>query len=196
MRDAGAGSPPSVSLRPLAQSDLPLFEAAYASHEGAGEHQWFGFSSPGRSLAEMGLIGPDGGRLTVVARAEAVGSVSWYRRVFGHPETSWCWEIGVHVLPGWRGQHIGTQSQRLLADYLFDSTRVWRLQAITDGANVPEQRALERVGFQREGVLRDAQWREGRWHDQVLYSLLRRDRLPQDAAGESSGLCAQPAQQL
>jgi RimJ/RimL family protein N-acetyltransferase len=39
--------------------------------------------------------------------------------------------------------------------------------------NVAEQRALEKVGFQREGVLRGPSFRLGVWHDTVLYSVLR-----------------------
>jgi RimJ/RimL family protein N-acetyltransferase len=39
--------------------------------------------------------------------------------------------------------------------------------------NAAEQRALERAGFTREGVLRHAQFREGGFHDLVLYSKLR-----------------------
>lgn len=36
-----------------------------------------------------------------------------------------------------------------------------------------EQRALEKAGFTREGVLRGTTFRQGRWHDQVIYSVLR-----------------------
>jgi RimJ/RimL family protein N-acetyltransferase len=46
--------------------------------------------------------------------------------------------------------------------------------------NLAEQRALERAGFAREGVLRSAQFRDGRFHDLVLYSRLRSDRPSQD----------------
>jgi aminoglycoside 6'-N-acetyltransferase len=56
---------------------------------------------------------------------------------------------------------------------LFDHTRAQRIQAFTDIANLAEQRALEKAGFEGEGVLRQAQWRAGHWHDQVLYSTLR-----------------------
>ncbi|MFF4102605.1 GNAT family N-acetyltransferase [Streptomyces sp. NPDC001903] len=49
------------------------------------------------------------------------------------------------------------------------------MQAWTDVRNLAEQRALEKAGFTREGVLRGAQWRGGRWHDQVLFSILRGD---------------------
>jgi RimJ/RimL family protein N-acetyltransferase len=162
-------------LRPLRVEDLPLFEDVYATKFGSGEHQWFGFSTPGRHLVEMGAIGPAGGRLSIATADRTVGSVFWFRREWGLPDTSWCWEIAVHVFPDHRGIGIGTRAQRLLAGYLFAHTRGRRLQAITDCENLPEQRALERVGFQREGRLRDLQWREGRWHDQILYSLLRRD---------------------
>jgi RimJ/RimL family protein N-acetyltransferase len=39
--------------------------------------------------------------------------------------------------------------------------------------NVAEQRALERAGFTREGVLRHAQFHLGHWRDTVIYSVLR-----------------------
>ena len=38
--------------------------------------------------------------------------------------------------------------------YLFATTLVNRLQAVTDLENLAEQRVLERIGFRREGVLR------------------------------------------
>lgn len=44
--------------------------------------------------------------------------------------------------------------------------------------NLPEQRALDKAGFTREGVLRGAQWRLGSWHDMVLFSRLRADPKP------------------
>jgi aminoglycoside 6'-N-acetyltransferase len=63
----------------------------------------------------------------------------------------------------------------MLADYLFATTPVHRLQASTDVDNRPEQAALERAGFLREGLLRGAQWRRGAYHDLVLFSRLRTD---------------------
>ena len=50
-----------------------------------------------------------------------------------------------------------------------------RIEASTDVTNVPEQRALEKAGFVREGVLRGAQFRAGAHHDMVGYSRLRSD---------------------
>ena len=60
--------------------------------------------------------------------------------------------VGLTLLPEYRGRGIGTAAHRLLVEHLFAFTRVHRLQAFTDGENIAEQKTLERVGFQREGV--------------------------------------------
>ncbi|MFF3441456.1 GNAT family N-acetyltransferase [Streptosporangium sp. NPDC002721] len=168
----------NVRLRPLEEADLPIFERAYSTRAGAGDYQWFGFSQPGRGLAEMGAIGPSGGRLTAVLDGRVVGSVFWFRREWGLPETSWCWEVALHVHAEERGRGIGNHCLKELTRYLFDHTRAWRIQAITDTGNTSSQKMLTRAGFLREGVLRAPQWREGRWHDHLIYSLLRSDVTP------------------
>ncbi len=61
-------------------------------------------------------------------------------------------------------------------DYLFGFTTVHRLEALTDSDNIAEQKALERIGFAREGVLRGVAFRDGTWRDAVLYALLRADQ--------------------
>jgi RimJ/RimL family protein N-acetyltransferase len=66
----------------------------------------------------------------------------------------------------------------LLARYLFANTTVNRIDANTDVTNIAEQRALEKAGFTREGVLRGAQFRDGSFHDMVLYSILRHEVVP------------------
>lgn len=50
-----------------------------------------------------------------------------------------------------------------------------RLEADTESGNIAEQRALEKSGFTREGVLRSCVFRDGQWRDVVRYSLLRDD---------------------
>lgn len=68
---------------------------------------------------------------------------------------------------------MAQKAQQLLSAYLFAAFPIMRVEAVTDITNRPEQRALEKAGFTREGVIRKAQWRNGTWHDQVLYSKLR-----------------------
>jgi RimJ/RimL family protein N-acetyltransferase len=48
-----------------------------------------------------------------------------------------------------------------------------RLEAGTDLENIAEQRALQKAGFEREGVARQSQYRDGRYHDMVIFSRIR-----------------------
>jgi RimJ/RimL family protein N-acetyltransferase len=84
-----------------------------------------------------------------------------------------CYEIGLALLPEHRGHGLGTAAQRLLVDYLFEFTAVHRLEALTSTENFAEQKALERAGFQREGVTREVIFHRGAWRDLVIYALLR-----------------------
>ncbi|WP_449062117.1 GNAT family N-acetyltransferase [Planomonospora algeriensis] len=165
-----------VTLRPVQHDDLAIFEREFSTPDGVGPYQWFGHRPTGgqrRTFAETGLLGDDGGVLTVCGDQEVAGRVEWFKGSWGPPATSWCWTIAIGLRPNWWGRGVGTEAQRQLAAYLFDHTRAHRVQAFTDIANQAEQRALEKAGFHREGVIRQAQWRGGRWHDQVLYSRLR-----------------------
>jgi RimJ/RimL family protein N-acetyltransferase len=65
-----------------------------------------------------------------------------------------------------------------LADYLFSTTPANRLEATTETDNVAEQRALEKAGFVREGVLRGRGFVRGQWRDGVMYARLRDDPAP------------------
>ena len=66
--------------------------------------------------------------------------------------------------------------RRFAADGMLSEeagTLAERIEAETDVENIAEQRALERAGFTREGVLRHTQFRAGRWRDNIIYSVLR-----------------------
>jgi RimJ/RimL family protein N-acetyltransferase len=90
-------------------------------------------------------------------------------------QVSHCWAIGIGLAPEFRGRGYGTEAQRLLVRYLFAHTQLNRIEATTEITNTGEQRALEKAGFTREGVLRGATFRAGRWHDQIIYSVLRHE---------------------
>jgi RimJ/RimL family protein N-acetyltransferase len=106
---------------------------------------------------------------------ERVGLVSWHRVAYGPNPGSAAWNIGISLIPAARGRGMGAEAQRLVADYLFEATDVGRVEASTDVANLAEQRALERAGFIREGLLRGAQERGGIKRDLVNYARLRTD---------------------
>jgi RimJ/RimL family protein N-acetyltransferase len=107
--------------------------------------------------------------------SELLGDVSWHPVMYGPSRGCTAWNIGIVLLPSNRGKGHGTEVLRLLALYLFDSTDLDRVEASTDVANIPTQRALEKAGFIREGVLRGAQLRGGERRDMIAYSMLRSD---------------------
>ncbi len=170
----------NVHLRLVEAGDLPVLERLLgADPDAPGEFEWRGFRSSQRlrrRFQEEGLIDEEGGILAVdPGDGETAGLVNWHRVSHGPGPGSKCWNIGIVLIPEWRGKGLGSIAQRLLADYLFETTPVQRIEAGTDVDNHPEQRALEKAGFEREGVLRSAQFRGGRWRDIVLYSRLRED---------------------
>ena len=164
-----------IHLRPVTKQDLSILDTLNNSGpETASTYGWFGWADPAgetRRWEENGMLTADSGTL-VVAEGQAVsGLVSWHRSPQGPLNHSW--NIGIGLLPEARGRGVGTVAQRMLVLYLFAHTQVNRIDANTDVTNVAEQRALEKAGFTREGVLRGAQFRNGRFHDMVIYSILR-----------------------
>jgi RimJ/RimL family protein N-acetyltransferase len=169
-------APPGLRLRPVQAGDLELLERWRADAAVQGRFGWFGFAPPGtlrRRHDADGLLGEDRGNLLVEAGGTPIGEVSYVSVHHGPPPASRAFNIGIWLLPEHRGRGHGAEAQRQLAAYLFATTLVERVEASTDVANATEQRALERAGFTREGVLRHAQFREGGFHDLVLYSKLR-----------------------
>ncbi len=119
---------------------------------------------------------PGSGELAVTdGEGRLLGAVGWRPVAFGPNAGSAAVDIGISLHASARGKGHGHRAQRALADHLFATLGVHRVQASTDVENTAEQRALERAGFSREGVLRGAQWRLGAFHDLVGYSRLRTD---------------------
>lgn len=106
---------------------------------------------------------------------ELLGMVSWHAVGYGPGVGCSAWNIGIELVPAARGRGTGTTAQRLLAEHLFATTELDRVEAGTDADNIAEQRALEKAGFQRDGVVRSAQLRGGQRRDMVLYGILRSD---------------------
>jgi [ribosomal protein S5]-alanine N-acetyltransferase len=137
-----------VLLRPIQEADLVDLCRYSTDPEAAGEFEWTGFTDPKamrRRWEEDGWLGPNG-RLAVVSADSLAGDVS-YRDRSPAASTRAIYEIGIALFPEHRGQGVGTIAQRLLVQYLFDTTPAHRLEAYTEVANTAEQRALEKIGL-------------------------------------------------
>lgn len=75
----------------------------------------------------------------------------------------------------WWGTGANVESKALLAALAFGPLAMERLSAWVDTDNGRSQRALEKIGFQREGVLRRWQWHGDTPHDLVAYGMVRAD---------------------
>jgi RimJ/RimL family protein N-acetyltransferase len=177
---ASSPSAPSgaiVRLLDVSPDDVPRLEELRASQTG-------GFNDLGQERA----IQPDAwvdGRLRSDSRGTffverlpdgaIVGTIGYHRVTYGPNPESASWNIGIDLVPDGRGQGLGTEGQRILAAWLFETTSANRVEASTDVDNVAEARSLEKAGFIREGVVRGAQFRAGAYHDLVVFSKLRSD---------------------
>lgn len=174
-----SSSTPRVRLREIALDDVELVDAWQADPLVSGEFNDFGgeVSTIRPGVEEGRIIGRGGGMLIVerLADGEPIGTVGWHSVLYGPNDRSRAWNIGISLVPEARGNGFGSEAQRQLADYLFATTDANRVEASTDVENLPEQRALEKAGFVREGINRGAQWRAEAHHDLIVYARLRGD---------------------
>jgi [ribosomal protein S5]-alanine N-acetyltransferase len=167
-----------LRLRPIKEADLDPLRRFDTDPSTRGPYLSSRFRSPHarrRRWEKDGWLGDDSGQLAVALLDDTLaGIVAWRSIETGGPDGG-CLEIGALLFPEHRGRGLGTAAQGLLVEYLFATTLANRLQAITNVENLAEQRALERIGFRREGVMRGLAFDGGRWHDGALYARLRYD---------------------
>jgi RimJ/RimL family protein N-acetyltransferase len=85
-----------------------------------------------------------------------------------HLEIGWTW----HSPDVWRTR-INTECKYLLLRHCFETLDLLRVQLKTDGRNLRSQRAIERIGGIKEGVLRRQRiLHDGYVRDTVYYSIL------------------------
>jgi RimJ/RimL family protein N-acetyltransferase len=105
-----------------------------------------------------------------VAADRAVGSTRFIdiHRPDRALEIGWTW-LGI----GAQKTAINTETKLVLLRHAFDDLGALRVQLKTDGRNERSQRAIERLGATKEGVLRKNRltW-DGIYRDTVFYSVL------------------------
>ena len=167
-----------VRLRDVRLEDADLLDQWNAALE-PGSFNDFGPRAPtDRDALARGPLRNERNGVLIIERIEddePLGTVAYRKVGYGPPPDSDAWQLGIDLAAEARGRGYGAEAQRLLADWLFSTTPVNRVEAATDIANVAEQRSLEKAGYVREGVLRGSQFRAGAYHDLAYYSRLRSD---------------------
>lgn len=169
-----------VCLRPVEERDLEALSRIDTDPAVSEPFEWRGFRDPRRGRRrweEDGYLGSEASLLVVaLPDGTCAGVVEWRWLATSGPRG--CVQIGILLFPEHRRKGLGSAAQRLLADYVFSTTLANRVEATTEVDNVAEQRALERAGFVREGVLRGRGFGRGQWRDGVMYARLRDDPAP------------------
>ncbi len=87
-----------------------------------------------------------------------------HRRV----EIGWTW-----ITPRWQRTAVNTEAKYLMFRHAFETLGLVRVELKTDVLNTRSQRAMERIGATREGVLRSHMIvLDGRIRDTVYYSVI------------------------
>lgn len=82
-------------------------------------------------------------------------------------------EIGYGVGEQYQGKGYGTEMVRQLVAMAFQETDLRKLIAYVHDKNTPSCKLLERLGFQKEGLLREHYIINGKPENEVLYAILR-----------------------
>jgi RimJ/RimL family protein N-acetyltransferase/nitroimidazol reductase NimA-like FMN-containing flavoprotein (pyridoxamine 5'-phosphate oxidase superfamily) len=114
-----------------------------------------------------------GNRVPWVQRDAATGAIVGTTSFYAIDPVNRAVAIGHTFIgrPWWR-TGVNTESKLLLLSRAFDDLGAVRVEWHTDGRNERSQRAIERLGATREGVLRRHRLRpDGSWRDTVQYSM-------------------------
>jgi [ribosomal protein S5]-alanine N-acetyltransferase len=78
-------------------------------------------------------------------------------------------EFGYWLAKPYRGRALMPRAINTFAAYAFEQLRVQRLYATPFSSNLASHRALEKAGFQREGLLRHHHLKQGTYLDAIIY---------------------------
>jgi RimJ/RimL family protein N-acetyltransferase len=175
MTELAAGS--RVRLRDATLDDADIIDAWNRDRSGFNDFGDEAEPIDREALARGPLRNERNGLLIieVVEGDRPIGTVGWHQERYGPNPESTALNFGIEIVEEARGHGYGSEAQALLVDCLFELTDVNRIEAGTDVENFAEQRALEKAGLRREGIVRGAQYRAGTFHDLVVYARLRDD---------------------
>jgi len=163
----------ALRLEPLVDADIPAL-VELANHNRDELIYLYGPLRP--DWYRLALADQDQGRAVVFTLRMAGRIVGTTRFADFNPslpaaELGWTWlDKAEH------GSGLNTAIKYLLLKHAFEDWQLVRLQLKTAVSNLRSQRAIEKLGAQREGLLRNhRRLADGRLDDTALYSITGRD---------------------
>jgi len=165
-----------VALEPLTLDHAPALEAAAA--DGELWKLWFTSApAPGEAAAYIAkaLQGHQAGlMLPFAVREKSSGEIVGTTRFYDSIPDPRRIAIGyTWYAKRWQKSHLNTACKRLLLQHAFETLGCVAVEFHTDHRNLDSQRAIERLGARREGVLRQHKRRpDGTLRDTVCFSVI------------------------
>ena len=85
------------------------------------------------------------------------------------------YNLGYWIRVSRQNQGIASRATRLLAEEAFKALEIARIEILVAVGNIPSQKAAEKAGAMREGVLRKRLKIGNETHDAVVYSFVKED---------------------
>lgn len=173
-------------LRPLAAADAPDLFAIFRDREVARYWSSPPMIDPREAAALIAEVAELFAERTlfewgVARRADdrAIGTVTLWKL---EPENRRA-EVGFALARAAWGQGLMGEALVALLDFAFGPLALHRLEADVDPRNERSLKALERLGFRREGLLRERYFVAGEIQDSVILGLLAREWRARRAGG-------------
>lgn len=170
---------PDFKVRHIDERDLDILIPHLNNLEARGQFLPCRLTSPHairQQFHQNGLSGDDFERLVLVDREDTIIGSIWHFKSVPYFNAR---EIGyILFAEAQRNKGLASLAVALLADHLFRSTHINRLEIRMDTRNAASEKVAIKCGFQKEGVARGANFVHGRHVDMCVYALLRDDARP------------------
>ena len=146
-----------------------LFDVHFVDQTFSDAEKWFaksGSEEEGKLPRSFVIEVDSGGKWTPVGTAE------FYNERPSHKTADFGFLIGDK---NWWGKGIGTETAKRMVKYGFDQVGYKRIGAVSAAYNVRSLNALQKAGFQIEGIRKSYVLRDGEYHDQTMMSVIHID---------------------
>lgn len=100
-----------------------------------------------------------------------IGSCGFFNRAVEHSRT----EIGYELSKEYWGKGIAGEALESVVKYGFQNLQLERIEALVEPANLASLKLLDKMGFEKEGLLRHYEFTCGKFDDLYIYSILKSD---------------------
>jgi N-acetyltransferase len=164
-----------LRLEPLSFEHIPIFQEHYSPelYQYVGSHPQSASNEDMRDYFQKLIEDPTRCSCVIVMPDGKIAGRTGYMDI---REKDKSLEIGTVIFKEFHGTKVNPESKYLLFKHAFETLGAVRVQIKTDSRNLQSQRAIEKLGAVKEGILRNYQTRaDGYVRDTVMYSVIDKE---------------------